>query len=115
MKVRMRKSFSGQIEFHTNAAVASASNLPLFICAASAASRAPVISPRLPALRASSSVPTSVLTHNIVFATINPVLGWTMPAVPPMPSVRCGNVGNTPPMGMRQYSSSCTLVTFTPK
>jgi hypothetical protein len=29
-----------------------------------------------------------------------------MPAVPPMPSTRCGCLGSTPPMGMRQYSSS---------
>jgi hypothetical protein len=35
-----------------------------------------------------------------------PVLGCTMPAVPPMPSTRWGMRGSTPPMGMRQYSSS---------
>mmetsp|Transcript_11462 Transcript_11462/g.49373 ORF Transcript_11462/g.49373 Transcript_11462/m.49373 type:complete len:202 (+) Transcript_11462:3181-3786(+) len=37
-----------------------------------------------------------------------------MPAVPPTPSVLCGSVGRTPPMGMRQYSSSCTDLTLMP-
>ena len=32
--------------------------------------------------------------------------GCTMPAVPPMPSTLWGTLGSTPPMGMRQYSSS---------
>lgn len=31
-----------------------------------------------------------------------------MPAVPPMPRVRCGWRGSTPPIGIRQFSSSCT-------
>ena len=115
MNVRMRKSLSDQMDFHTASAAALASNLPFSLCVASAASKAAVISPRTPALRASSKVPINVRTQSIVLATMKPVLGCTMPAVPPMPSVRCGNVGNTPPIGMRQYSSSCTSVTLTPR
>lgn len=42
---------------------------------------------------------------------IAPVEGCTMPAVPPIPSTLCGCVGSTPPIGMRQYSSSSTRVT----
>mmetsp|Transcript_7944 Transcript_7944/g.33202 ORF Transcript_7944/g.33202 Transcript_7944/m.33202 type:complete len:256 (+) Transcript_7944:5885-6652(+) len=45
---------------------------------------------------------------------MNPVEGCTIPAVPPTPSARCGSVGSTPPMGIRQYSSSSTLFTSTP-
>lgn len=41
----------------------------------------------------------------------SPVEGCTMPAVPPMPSTRCGCLGSTPPMGMRQYSSSSICFT----
>ena len=37
-----------------------------------------------------------------------PVDGCTMPAVPPMPSTRCGRRGRTPPMGIRHRSSSWT-------
>lgn len=32
--------------------------------------------------------------------------GCTMPAVPPMPRTLWGTLGSTPPMGIRQYSSS---------
>ena len=38
-----------------------------------------------------------------------------MPPVPPMPSVRWGMRGSTPPMGMRQYSSSSMPFTVTPR
>lgn len=34
--------------------------------------------------------------------------GCTIPAVPPMPRVRCGWRGSTPPIGIRQFSCSCT-------
>ncbi len=44
-----------------------------------------------------------------------PVDGCTMPAVPPMPSTRCGRRGSTPPMGIKQHSSSSTAVTTTPR
>lgn len=37
-----------------------------------------------------------------------------MPAVPPMPRTRCGRRGRTPPMGMRQYSSSSIDFIFMP-
>ena len=111
----MRKSSSGQSFDQIVAAVVVASNVPLSLCPSSAAIKASVISPRTPALRASSNVLTSARTHNMVFATMKPVLGCTIPAVPPMPSVRCGNFGNTPPMGIKQYSSSCTAVTLTPR
>lgn len=39
-----------------------------------------------------------------------PVEGCTIPAVPPMPRTLCGTLGRTPPMGIRQYSSSSTLL-----
>mmetsp|Transcript_22831 Transcript_22831/g.58128 ORF Transcript_22831/g.58128 Transcript_22831/m.58128 type:complete len:227 (-) Transcript_22831:843-1523(-) len=45
---------------------------------------------------------------------MNPVEGCTMPAVPPMPSTRCGCTGSTPPMGIRQYSSSSIFLTLMP-
>ena len=38
-----------------------------------------------------------------------------MPPVPPMPRVRWGMRGSTPPMGMRQYSSSSVDFTVTPR
>ena len=43
-----------------------------------------------------------------------PVEGCTMPAVPPIPSTLCGTRGSTPPMGMRQYSSSSTFLRSRP-
>lgn len=44
-----------------------------------------------------------------------PVEGCTMPPVPPIPNVRWGNLGSTPPMGIRQYSSSVMDLTLIPK
>jgi len=41
-----------------------------------------------------------------------PVEGCTIPAVPPMPSTLCGTLGSTPPIGMRQYSSSSMCLHF---
>ena len=38
-----------------------------------------------------------------------------MPPVPPMPSVRWGKVGSTPPMGIKQYSSSSMDFTRMPR
>ena len=38
-----------------------------------------------------------------------------MPPVPPMPRVRWGKVGSTPPMGIRQYSSSSMDFTRMPR
>ena len=43
-----------------------------------------------------------------------PVEGCTMPAVPPIPSTLCGTRGSTPPMGMRQYSSSSIFLRSRP-
>ena len=40
--------------------------------------------------------------------------GCTIPAVPPMPSTLCGTLGSTPPMGIRQYSSSSMLLQAAP-
>jgi hypothetical protein len=45
--------------------------------------------------------------------SMKPVEGCTMPAVPPMPRTRCGCAGSTPPMGIRQYSSSSIFLTCT--
>jgi hypothetical protein len=40
-----------------------------------------------------------------------PVEGCTMPAVPPMPRTRWGWTGSTPPIGIKQYSSSSIFFT----
>ena len=100
MNVRMRSSSSGHTLCHTRSATPSA------------LMRAPPPPP--PVASSSARVSMSDLTESKVLDTMNPVLGWTMPAVPPTPSVRCGRVGRTPPMGMRQYSSSCTDLTLMP-
>ena len=49
-----------------------------------------------------------------VLESWKPVDGCTMPAVPPMPITRWLRRGRTPPMGMRQCSSSRTRVTVMP-
>ena len=38
-----------------------------------------------------------------------------MPPVPPMPRVLCGNFGSTPPIGIKQYSSSVMELTLMPR
>ena len=45
-------------------------------------------------------------------ATIKPVEGCTIPAVPPIPITRYGTRGSTPPIGIKQYSSSSTYLTL---
>mmetsp|Transcript_17135 Transcript_17135/g.42160 ORF Transcript_17135/g.42160 Transcript_17135/m.42160 type:complete len:255 (-) Transcript_17135:125-889(-) len=101
MNVRMRSSSAGQMARHTLSEMASASMTPpLSLTSAFWASRA------------STMVSTSTITVRRVLDTMKPVEGCTMPAAPPMPMARCGNLGSTPPMGMRQYSSSSTRFTL---
>mmetsp|Transcript_22224 Transcript_22224/g.48806 ORF Transcript_22224/g.48806 Transcript_22224/m.48806 type:complete len:326 (-) Transcript_22224:1263-2240(-) len=71
--------------------------------------------PFLPSSRASATASTSTSAELSVLDTMKPVDGCTMPAVPPIPRVRWGKVGSTPPMGMRQYSSSSMQRTLMPR
>mmetsp|Transcript_3483 Transcript_3483/g.12488 ORF Transcript_3483/g.12488 Transcript_3483/m.12488 type:complete len:316 (-) Transcript_3483:700-1647(-) len=102
LKVRMRSSCIGQISRHTDSETARASTSPC----------APLST--LKCSRLSTSVEVSFLDSAIVLATMYPVLGCTIPAAPPSPSVCCGSFGRTLPMGMRQNSSSTIAFTSTP-
>ena len=114
MNVRMRSSSSGHTDRHTRSEAAAASNVVV----------APPVSPSFfppreepssfARVSSSAMVSTSPRTLRSVLETMNPVLGCTMPAVPPTPRTLCGSVGNTPPIGIRQYSSSSTLATSMP-
>mmetsp|Transcript_8987 Transcript_8987/g.14287 ORF Transcript_8987/g.14287 Transcript_8987/m.14287 type:complete len:297 (-) Transcript_8987:425-1315(-) len=112
MKVRIRSSSSGQMDRHTFSAMASASTSAAPPDAAAAPVAPSMASPPCSSWARES---TSRRTESKVFDTMNPVDGCTIPAVPPTPSTRCGRVGSTPPMGIKQYSSSSTRLTLMPR
>mmetsp|Transcript_1438 Transcript_1438/g.5723 ORF Transcript_1438/g.5723 Transcript_1438/m.5723 type:complete len:373 (+) Transcript_1438:302-1420(+) len=108
------KRQSGHVWDHTRALTSSMSTI------ASTSSRGvPVGSAEAAWRRAAvSSVSSASISSGAaprVRAIMKPVAGCTMPPVPPKPSTRCGILGSTPPMGMRQYSSSSTSFTTTPR
>mmetsp|Transcript_1612 Transcript_1612/g.3698 ORF Transcript_1612/g.3698 Transcript_1612/m.3698 type:complete len:224 (+) Transcript_1612:2128-2799(+) len=96
IKVRWRRSSCGQMLFHTRLDMLVA----LIFFSLSAPST--IWSSLMPSTIAS----TRTGAWKRLLATIYPVAGCTIPAVPPMPSTLCGSRGRTPPIGMRQYSSS---------
>eukprot|EP00982_Pelagococcus_subviridis_P017573 31550-Pelagococcus_subviridis.AAC.6 len=99
MNVRILSSSSGHTDPHTLRATSSTfASTPAFSAS----------------FNSFASVSTRDRTDNNVFDTMKPVDGCTIPAVPPIPSVRCGSVGSTLPMGIKQYSSSSTRFTHTP-